>query len=437
VIADGNRSSTAPSPRSGGDVGPDLSPYIKPGDALLWGQAHAEPVTLIRALIAQRAQFSPLRVFLGIGQSGLLTAEHADAFRFTGYCGSGPNRVLAKAGLLDVLPCHYTQLSALIDAGTIPLDVLMLQLSPPDEEGRHSLGLAREYLVAAVRKARVIIGEVNPRVPWTHGGPYLQPKDVDLLIDSDAPLPSVEPGKGGAAERAIGAHVAGLIADGATVQTGIGSLPDAILDALDGHRDIGLHTGAAGDAVARLAEAGVINNSRKTIDRGIGVAGVLIGGAALHRYAHRNPALEMRASDYTHGLDVIAKIDNFVSINSAIEVDLTGQVNAEVAGDAYVGAIGGALDFARGAQRSRGGIAITALPSTAGARSRIVANLSGPVTLPRSDVGVIVTEHGVADLRGATLSERVRRLIAIAAPEHREQLARDAHAQLRRQGAPL
>jgi len=408
-------------------VTPDLSPFVKPGDAVLWGQAHAEPVTLIRALIAQRAQFAPLRVFLGIGQSGLLQPEHADAFRFSAYCGSGPNRALAKAGVLDVLLCHYSQLMQLIAAGTLPVDVLMLQLSPPDAQGRYSLGLAREYLVGAVRRARVILGEVNPKVPWTHGGPYLQAKDLALVIESEAPLPSMQTGPPGEVERAIGRHVASLVPDGATLQIGIGSIPDAVLDALQGHHDLGLHTGAAGDGVARLAQAGVLTNSRKSIDPGVGVAGVLIGGPELHRYAHQNPALELRESDYTHGPDVLARIARLVSINSAIEVDLSGQVNAEVAAGVYVGAIGGALDFARGAQRSPGGLAITALPSTAGSHSRIVARLSGPVTVPRSDVGVVVTEHGIADLRGLSLDARRRRLLAIADPQHREALERQSH----------
>ena len=172
-----------------------------------------------------------------------------------------------------------------------------------------------------------------------------------------------------------------------------------------------------------LAEAGALTNDRKAIDRGVSIAALLVGSARLQRFAHRNPALQLRASDYTHAAATLAAIEQFVAINSAVEVDLSGQVNAELAGGRYVGAVGGAPDFLRAAQRSRGGLPIVALPATAGVRSRIVANLSGPVTTPRCDAGLIVTEHGVADLRGLTLRQRRRRMIDLAAPEHREALA--------------
>ena len=406
--------------------GPDLSAYIRPGDTVLWGQASAEPLGLTRALVAQRHRLGRPRLFLGIGQSGVLKPEHAEAFELLSYCGSGSNRALAAAGVLDILPVHYSQLPVLMRSGALRIDVVMLQVSPPDEQGRHSLGLANEYLLAALDSARVVLAEVNEQVPWTYGARCLRADEMHLRVSASYAPPAAAAPRIGPLEQAIARHVAEWIEDGATLQTGVGAIPEAVLTALGDRRDLGLHSGAIGDGVAALSEAGVITNALKTIDRGISIAGVLMGSARLHRLAHRNPRLQLRSTEYTHDAAVIASIDRFVAINSAIEVDLSGQVNAEVADGVYVGAVGGALDFMRGAQRSRGGLAIVALPSAAGSRSRIVATLSGPVSTPRSDAGLIVTEHGVADLRGLSLSARIDRLIAIADPQHRDALARGA-----------
>jgi len=415
----------------------DLTRWIRPGDCILWGQATADPLTLTRALVDQRHALARLRVFVGIGVAQTLRPDLADAFDFVGYCAAGPHRALSRAGLLHVLPVHYSSLPGLIASGQLEVDVVLVQVSPPDAQGRYSLGLATEYLPAAIDKARVVIGEVNPAVPWTHGQRTLTQADFDLLVPAALAPVDMPAARASAVELAIARHVAGLVQDGATLQTGIGAVPDAVLAALRNHRDLGLHTGAAGDGVVGLVEAGALTNARKSIDRGVSIAGILMGTAPLRAWAHCNAALRMCASDYTHGADVLARIDNLVAINSAIEVDLTGQVNAEVANGVYVGAVGGAVDFLRGAARSRGGIPIVALPATVGATSRIVAQLSGPVSTARSDAGVIVTEHGVADLRGQTLAERARRMIAVAAPEHREALERAAHEQLRHSGAPL
>jgi acyl-CoA hydrolase len=402
---------------------PDLARWIRPGDCVLWGQAHAEPQTLTRALVAQRHAFARLRLLLGIGASDVLQPAHADAFDFLSYCGGGTHRALARAGLLDILPCHYSQWPALMRSGRLRVDVVMLQVSPPDSQGRHSLGLAHEYLLPAIENARVILAEVHPDVPWTHGPRTLQPDEFDLCVQASYPLPGAPAGPPTALEMAIARHAAAFIDDGATLQTGLGAVPQAVLAALQDRRDLGLHSGVIGDAAAALAEQGVVTNACKSIDRGCSVAGLLMGSARLHRWAHDNPALQMRSSDYTHDPAVLAAIDRFVAINSAVEVDLTGQVNAEVANGVYVGAVGGALDFLRAAQRSRGGVPIVALPSTAGAASRIVAKLSGPVTTPRSDAGVIITEHGAADLRGLPLRARIERMLAIADPAHRTALA--------------
>lgn len=403
-----------------------LSSLICPGDTVMWGQSHAEPVTLMRALVAQRHSFKRIRVFLGIGLADVLTPEHADAIDFLAYCGSGANRKLARANVLDILPAHYSQLPELVRSGALRIDVVMLQVSPPDEHGRYSLGLAREYLVEALKHARAIVAEVHPDVPWTYGGPFLRAADIDLLVTSDTPFPDAAATPPGPVEQAIGQHVASLVEDGATLQTGIGAIPDAVMAALHDKRDLGVHTGSIGDGIAALCEAGVVTNARKTIDAGITVGGVIIGSARVRRFAHRNPALELRGTEYTHNPHVLRRIERFTAINSAVEVDLTGQVNAEVVGGTYVGAVGGVGDFLRAAQASRGGVPIVALPSTAGAHSRIVTTLSGPVTVPRSDACVIVTEYGIADLRGLSLAQRVPKMIAIAHPDHRERLAREA-----------
>ncbi|KWF21302.1 acetyl-CoA hydrolase [Burkholderia pseudomultivorans] len=403
-----------------------LATLIRPGDTVMWGQSHAEPVTLMRALVAQRHSFKRIRVFLGIGLADVLAPEHADAIDFVAYCGSGANRKLARANVLDILPAHYSQLPELIRSGALRIDVVMLQVSPPDEHGRYSLGLAREYLVEALKHARAIVAEVHPDVPWTYGGPFLRADDIDLLIASDTPFPDAAATPPGPVEQAIGQHVASLVEDGATLQTGIGAIPDAAMAALHDKHDLGVHTGSIGDGIAALCEAGVVTNARKTIDAGITVGGVIIGSARVRRFAHRNPALELRGTEYTHNPHVLRRIDRFVAINSAVEVDLTGQVNAEVVAGTYVGAVGGVGDFLRAAQASRGGVPIVALPSTAGAHSRIVTKLSGPVTVPRSDACVIVTEYGIADLRGLSLAQRVPKMIAVAHPDHRERLAREA-----------
>lgn len=418
---------------------PDLSRWIRAGDTVIWGQAMAEPLTLTRALVAQRRQMGRLRVFVGIGASDTLQPEHCDSFDFIGYGAGGSQRALAQAHVLDILPCHYSQLPALMRSGALRIDVLLLQVSPPDSNGVYSLGLAHEYLLAALGVARVVIAEVNPDVPWVSGERTLLAQDFDLLIPAAfAPIDAAAP-RPNAAEQSIAERVAELVEDGATLQLGIGNVPEAVLAALRDRRDLGLHSGAVGDGIVGLAESGALTNARKSIDRGVSVAGVLMGSSRLRQWAHHNAELRMRGTDYTHNPDVLASIDRLVAINSAIEVDLTGQVNAEVAAGVYVGAVGGAMDFLRGAARSRGGLPIVALPSTAGKASvsRIVATLSGPVSTPRADAGLIVTEHGVADLRGQPLAARVRRILDIAAPEHREALERHAHEVSHRRASNL
>lgn len=400
----------------------DLGAWLRPGDTVLWGQATAEPLTLTRALVEQRDRLKRLRLLLGISLAPTFLPEHADAFDFFSYCGAGSNRDLARAGVLDILPFPYSQLPDLMRCGLWKVDVVLVQVSEPDEQGRYSLGLVNDWLIPALQSARVVIAEVNPGVPWSHGARTLGSDDIDLAVPARfAPLQYV-PKAASEIETRIARRVAGLIEDGATLQLGLGGVTDQVLALLGDRRDLGLHSGLVGDALVGLAESGALTNARKTIDRGVGIAGILMGGRRLFDFADRNPALQLRGNEYTHDGAVLRSLDRFVAINSAIEVDLTGQINAEVAGADYLGAVGGAPDFMRAAQASRGGLPIIAMPSSAGARSRIVTKLSGPVTTPRCDAGLIVTEHGVADLRGLSIRMRVQRMLVIAGPEHQQAL---------------
>jgi len=409
----------------------DLTAFIRRGDALMWGQAAAEPTALTSALMQQRHAIGGIEAFIGATWSQAADPAFADCVRFRSYCGAAANRRLAQAGCLDILPCNYSQLGAMIRTGRLKVDVLMLQLAPADAEGRYSLSLAHDYLVPAIDAARVVLAEVNDQAPWTFGERTLGAADLDLIVHtSRAPLaPPATPATD--IELAVAARAAVLIEDGATLQFGIGNIPEAILPQLADRRDLGVHSGALLDGVARLAQAGVITNARKSIDSGVTVAGVGMGGRTLSDYVHRNAGVSFRSVDYTHSVQTMAGIDRLVAINSAVEVDLTGQINAEVAAGLYVGAVGGAGDFLRGAQRSNGGVPIVALPSTAGfgdkCVSRIVHTLKGPVSTARCDAGFFVTEHGVADLRGLSLSQRIPRMLAIADPQFRDSLERAVH----------
>jgi acetyl-CoA hydrolase len=395
----------------------DLARYVRAGDTVLWGQACAEPVALTAALMEQRARIGRFRCFLGVPASDTVTAAHSDQISFLSYTGSGGNAALHHAGALDVLPVHYSHLPALIRNRTIAIDVVLLLLAPPDASGRYSLGLAEDYLPAALDAARVVIAEVNDQVPETRCGRVLTDADLHVIVRTSRPPLEVPRPQPGPVEQAIAARVAGLIEDGATLQIGIGRLPEAVMRQLGGRRDLGVHSGLLNDAVADLMEAGAITNARKSLDRGRAVAGFLYGSRRLFAYAHRNPAIELRETEYTHHPEVLAAQERLVALNTALEVDLSGQINAEVAGGRYLGAVGGAVDFLRGAARSHGGLPIVALPA-----ARIVARLTGPVSTARSDAGIVVTEFGIADLRGQPLRERAARLIAIAPPERRAAL---------------
>ena len=378
----------------------DLSGVIRPGDGIVWGQGCAEPQTLVEAFLEQRAAFSGTRVFLGVGYSEKVRPEHADHLRLASYCGTGGNRALADAGVLEIYPAPYSQLGALLRERKIACDVVLLQVSPPNPRGEYSLGLGVEYLAPALETARAVIGEVNDQVPWTHTEPLLRRKDFALLVQTSR-APVYLAYRSGEVERAIARNAAAFIPERAVLECGIGNLPNAVLGALAERRGLRFHSGVIPDGVVALAQHGGITGEIH--------GGCLMGTQALFDWARENPQVRLHSSEYTHGAPVLARLERFVAINSAVEVDFTGQVNGEVAKGSYVGAVGGALDFIRAANQSPGGVALICLPA-----SRIVEQLCGPVATPRGEAGVIVTERGAADLRGCTLRERERRLRAIS-----------------------
>jgi acyl-CoA hydrolase len=373
----------------------DLASVIRPGDAIAWGQACAEPRSLVEMLVSQRARLGGVGCFLGSSYSGIVRPEHADHLRLSSYCGTGSNRALADAGQLEILPVPYSQLGSLIRARAIRVDIVMIQVSPPNARGEYSLSLGVEYLAPALEAARAVIAEVNDQVPWTPTEPLLRSTDFALTVQSSRP-PVTMPYRVDDAGRQIARHAAALIPEGAVLECGIGNLPNAVFAELRNRPGLRIHSGLIPDAAVDLA-----------LESATG--GALMGTQRLFDWARDNPRLRLCSSDVTHGAATLAKLERFVAINSAVEVDLTGQVNGELAGESYVGAVGGALDFVRAANQSAGGVAITVLPA-----SRIVEKLSGPVSVPRSEAGVIVTEKGAADLRGCSLRERERRMRAIS-----------------------
>lgn len=404
----------------------DLATLLRPGDRIVVGQATAEPRTLTQRLVGTGGLPQGCSVFLGVLNSD--TFDGADGLSLEGYGAVGQGARLARAGRLDVLPWHYSQLAPAFADGTLRADCVLIQLAPSLEGNGFNLGLANDYVLDAARKARLVIAEINPDVPRCHGAQW--PSDIPIHICVAAEHPPLQqqgvvPGE---TELAIADNVASLIPDRAALQLGVGAIPQAVTGKLAGHRDLGLHSGALFDAVVDLIECGAVTNMAKEYDTGVSVGGILLGSRRLYDFANDNRAFCLHPPARTHAHGVLGGLSRFCAINSAIEVDLTGQVNAETAGGRYLGAVGGQVDFVRGANASRGGRAIIALPSTArgGAVSRIVCRVE-TVTCARSDADAIVTEWGVAELRGCTLSQRVERMIAIAAPQFRESLSREWH----------
>ena len=416
----------------------DLSRIIHTGDHIVWGQGSSEPVTLVEKLLEQRHEIGRLVVFVGgLCYSNALKPEHADVIEFTAFGAIGTLRALAVAGTLRIIPLHLSQLPGYLLDGIIRSDVVFLHLSASDEDGQFSYSLGNDYLQFAMKRARVVIAEVNDQAPWTYCEGMVDPARIDFIVRTSRPVMEMQPAPFGPIEQTIAGHVANYVDDGTTIQLGIGAIPDAVLAGVTDRRDLGIHSGLVGDRVMELMERGVVTNRHKPIDTGITTCGTLRGTKRLYDFAHKNRAIRLFTLMHTHRAEILSQLDKLVGVNSAIEADLTGQIGAEVADGVHVGAVGGQGDFVRGAQMAARGRSIIAFPATArrGKVSRIVARLSGPVTTARSDADLIITEHGIADLRGQPLQERVRRMIAISHPDFREALEREAHALTRRSGS--
>ncbi|MEV4901237.1 acetyl-CoA hydrolase/transferase C-terminal domain-containing protein [Citricoccus sp. NPDC055426] len=407
-----------------------FSDHVRRGDRVICGQGAAEPITLLQQLLEQRHAIGPFDLFIGMALTDTVKPEHCDVISVSSFGGFGQNSRLGKEGALNVLPIHLHDVPSLLESAVLRPDVVLVQVAGPDSDGNYSLGLVSDYLMQAIEMARVVIAEVNPRAPMTYGETLVPQERFDVLTVSEAPpiyLPGATPT---AEDDAIADHIAERVQDGATIQIGIGSAPNAILSRLGSHKDIGFHSGTLTDAMADLMRSGVATGARKPFDRGLAVTGTLLGTQELYDFADRNESVSMRSVAYTHNHVVLSQIDSLVSINSAVEVDLTGQVNAEVAGSRHVGAVGGQASFVRAGAEARNGFSVIALRSTArgGTVSRISTSLgAGVVTTSRSDVDLIATEYGVAELRGVGLADRARRLIEIAHPEFRDELSRAAH----------
>jgi acyl-CoA hydrolase len=416
---------------AGGNAGVDFTRIVRPGDTVLWAHGAGEPVELVATLLRSRHDIGPFRVVLaGAGYAGTVRPEHADVVGLLGFGAVGGNRELATAGVLDIVPCHLSALPVLARAG-LHADVVIVQLSRHPATGMLSLGASVGYLDEAIRTARVVAAEVNDQAPWTHSTASVHPGDLDIVVETSRPLVTVKTPTVRQVERRIAEHIASLVEDGAVLQLGIGGVPAAVLAALTSHRRLGIHSGVIGDSLVDLVAAGAVDNSTKPrhLGQGRSVVGGLLGTERLYSFAHLNEEVRVEPIARTHDHAVLAGIPGLIAINSAIEVDLTGQVAAEAVGARYVGTVGGQVDFVRGALASPGGRSVIALPSRAVAsgRSRIAATLTGPVTTARAEADVVVTEYGVACLRGRPIPQRVRSLIAIAHPDDRDQLERLAH----------
>jgi acyl-CoA hydrolase len=338
-------------------------------------------------------------------------------------------RAAVAAGEADYTPVFLSEVPALFRRRILPLDFAFIQVSPPDRHGFCSLGVSVDVARAATEVAPVVVAEINPRMPRTHGDGLLHVRDIQLAVEVDYPIAEHAPGSMTETERAIGRQVAGLVEDGATLQMGIGSVPDAVLAALGGHRELGVHTEMFSDGVIDLVERGVITGSRKRSHPGKLVAAFLLGSRRLYDFVDDNPQVVMLGVDYVNDTATIRRNPRVTAINSAIEIDLTGQVVADSIGTRQYSGVGGQMDFIRGAALSQDGRPIIALPSTTRAgESRLVPLIkpgAGVVTT-RAHVQYVVTEHGVANLYGRSLRQRARALIGIAHPDHRDALERAA-----------
>lgn len=404
---------------------------IHDGDRVVFGHAVGEPIVFQRTMARMAEQFHGVEVahmvYLGSGE--YLQPGMESHFRHNALFVGGLARKPIAENRADYTPAFFSDVPRMFRDGTMPVDVFAFTCSPPDERGYVSLGLSCDYGAQAVKSAKTVIAEFNPNMPRTYGESFVHVSEIDAFISSWEPLPESQPAKISDADRQIGKYIADLVRDGDCLQLGIGALPDAVCSFLGDKRNLGLHTEMISDGVLPLLESGVINGKCKQRDVGKVCVTFLMGTRKLYDFVNNNPIINMLPVDVCNNPAIRSQNDNVVSINSCVEVDLQGQVCAEAIGLRQISGIGGQMDFVRGANLSKGGRSIIALHSATNneAASKIVSTITtgGPVTTSRCDVNYIVTEYGVAQLRGQTLRERAKRLIAIAHPKFRPQLAEE------------
>lgn len=414
----------------------EAAAQIQSGQRIFLTGNCSTPQKFIAALCDRASELYDIELVqvLSIGKTDHLWPQVAGHIRVNSLFISHNVREAVNSGLADFTPVFLSEIPYLFRSGRLPLDVAVIHVSPPDEHGYCSYGVEVGVTKSAAESAKIVIAEVNPNVPRTLGDSFIHVNRIDYLIKVDYELPELTPEPASEVQNQIAQHIAPLIPNGATLQTGIGGIPDAVLRQLHGHQDLGIHTELFSDGVMQMIEAGVVTNAAKTIHPGKVVAGFALGSRKLFEYIHDNPVIEMHPTEYVNDPYIIAKNDKMISINSAIEIDITGQVCADTIGYKFYSGVGGQVDFIRGASRSKGGKAIIALPSTAkGGISKIVPALKpgAAVTTSRNDVHYVATEYGVADLFGITVAERVKALANIAHPDHRDELlayARDKYA---------
>jgi 4-hydroxybutyrate CoA-transferase len=401
---------------------------IAPNSRVFFSMASAQPQTLLRALAEDHGNYQNVEVLnvYPVADNPLAKPGLESSFRCVSLQNGAPIVADWKEGRIDFIPARYSDIPALYSpAGPAPIDVALVQVAPPDRQGRFSLGASASLAYPLARGAKKIVAEVNDRAPRTFGPCSFAADEIDFLVETSHPLFPFPDVKISAAEKRIAEFVADLVPDCSTIEIGVGNLPGAILQQLEGKKDLGIHSGMLSDPMVDLAQKGVITNRWKNLFPGKLVAGELFGSEKLFRFAHENEAVEIHPAEITHNPRVLGTLQNFVAINATIEIDLGGQMNGEFLRENQVSSIGGLFDFVEGAFFS-GGKSITALTATAGGGkfSRIVPSFrkGTPVTLPRYMADTVVTEFGVAELKGKTLRQRAEALIAVAHPDFREQL---------------
>jgi acyl-CoA hydrolase len=401
---------------------------VKDGDLIVVPTGVGEPPTLLTALSEQRREFRGVQVaqILPLRKFGYFDPETVEHVRHVAYFFGGASRPGGQEGWIDFIPAYFSELPQLIERGLTPADVVFAMASEMDAHGYFSISLGADYTMAAIAKARAVVLEVNPNVPFANGNCHVHVSKVAALVESEEPILEVGLPKIGPVQEAIGKYVAELIPDGATLQIGYGGIPDAVVMQLTHKRDLGIHTEMIGDGIMTLVEAGVVTNRRKNHHPGKMFATFALGSKKLYQFMHRNPMLEMHPVDYTNDPALAGLNDNLVAINATMQVDLIGQCGSESLGFTPYSGTGGQADFVRAANRSRDGKAFIVLPSTAknDAISRIVPTLTPGthVTTSKNDINYVVTEYGVAQLRGKSAKQRAAALIGIAHPAFRDEL---------------